>query len=301
MEADRFQFAPCSQDNAPSTKFNPRHYVVPPRLKRPCYAPTFQGSSTLYCIIFAILGVVLLAGLLLLLILTLGSDGIMCMIRQLLFRMQYCRVGNSDSGIDLADPYQQHVHRYRGLYGKDAAWEQWMLDNRNRYEAVFRNAMARPQSIVIAFRYDSLPIAYNPAWASEAEHMLALDTLNELTYPGYDFAFSFNGDPATSFATAIAGIPTNSSQAVGSTVYLYYEGIFTHEFAHVLGVLHHYDSVATIGNGEHMPPGETKCLMDRNSSQFCSACRTALDLALNVDNGPAISGALQNINMRYPY
>lgn len=306
MDQDRFSAAPCVLDapegeGGKSYVGRPLAHEAPPRLRHSCYAPTFEGRSALACFFFAILTVVYLFVLYLLLILTLGSDAIQCEIRKALFRVQHCRTGNSDPGIDLGDPYQQHVHRYRNLYGKDAVWEQWMLDNRNRYEHVFRKATARPSALVVAFRYDSTPIAYSPPWASESEHMQALKVFSDLTYPGYNFSFVFNGDPVSSYANAIAGIPTNLSNASGKNVYLYYETIWGHEFAHVMGVAHHYDSVGTIGAGLHMPPGETKCIMDRTISQFCSACRAALDLPLNVDNAAGISAAAANISSRYPY
>ncbi len=82
--------------------------------------------------------------------------------------------------------------------------------------------------------------------------------------------------------------------------HLYFETIFNHEFAHVMQVRHHYDSTAEIGNGNHMPPGETQCIMDRNSSQFCSACRTALSIPLDIDNDATINAASAEIRDRYP-
>jgi hypothetical protein len=41
--------------------------------------------------------------------------------------------------------------------------------------------------------------------------------------------------------------------------------------------------------------------MDRNSNQWCSACRTALHLPLDVDNDAEISDAGLNLLLRYPY
>ena len=73
---------------------------------------------------------------------------------------------------------------------------------------------------------------------------------------------------------------------------------FNHEFAHVMGILHHYDNNDQVGDGNHMPPEEFGCLMDRNQSQFCSACRTALHIPLDVDNGAALDLALDEIVVR---
>ena len=267
-----------------------------------CYAPVFKGASAFVCFLRAIFYTTLLIVILILLAFSLGqSETLLCRFRQISFRMQRCRKGNSDPGINLADPYQQQVHAYRQQYGKSSQWEDWMMQNRNRYENAYNIVRARPATISIAFRYDSTPIAYNPAWTSESEHMTALKTLTEGAYPTYVFNFLFNGDTNASYANAVAGIPTNSSYASGKNMYLYYETIINHEFGHVMGILHHYDTVAEVAQGDHMPPGDSRCIMDRNDSQFCSACRTALNLPLDVDNSAVISAASTNIFSRYPY
>jgi hypothetical protein len=201
----------------------------------------------------------------------------------------------------VTDPYTVQLRSFRTRYGKDARWEDWMIMNRARYESAFLGAKAAPCTLLIAFRYDTDPIGYSPAWTSEAQHMEALARLAELAYPGYDFRFIFNGDTTTSYANVIAGIPTNSSHASGNNVYLYYEAIFDHEFAHVMQIPHHYETAEEAGAGRHMPPGESMCLMDRNSDQFCSACRTALNIPLDVDNSTAIDAAVSEIARRYPY
>ena len=266
-----------------------------------CYAPVFEGSSALNCFLSAIANLFVLIVLIILLILTFGSSGILCRIRQIQFRMRHCRQGNSDPTIPLADPYAEHVRHFRSLYGKDEAWEQWMLDNRSRYEPVFDRARIKPATLMIAFRYDTVPIAYDPPWTNETEHMNALETYAELTFAGYDFEFILDGDTTTSYANVIAGIPTNSSHAFGKDVFLYYEAIFGHEFGHIMGVQHHYDTLDAIGTGQHMPPGEVGCLMDRNRNQYCSACRTALFIPLNVNNDAAITAASSVIHSRYPF
>ena len=199
------------------------------------------------------------------------------------------------------DAYRCHVHHYKQTYGKSAAWEQWMLDNRSRYETVFTHASAAPAVINLAFRYDTTPIAYHPPWTDEAQHMTALKTLAEASYPGYHFVFQFGGDPVASYANVIAGIPSNASHASGKEVYVYYETIFAHEFGHIMGVQHHYDTLPQIGAGNHFPPGEVGCLMDRNSNQYCSACRTALRIPLDANTDAAIGAAVSDIFHRYPY
>jgi hypothetical protein len=203
--------------------------------------------------------------------------------------------------VDITDPYEVQVKSFKTRYGKSAEWERWMIDNRGRYELAFRRAIEAPPTLNIAFRYDTRPIAYNPPWTSEAQHMAALEAMAEACYAGYDFRFIYGGDTISSYANAIAGIPTNSSHASGKNVYLYYETIFNHEFAHVMGISHHYDTIEEMGRGRHMPPEESMCLMDRRGNQFCSACRTALNIPLDVNNEETIDRAMNEIIRRYPY
>jgi hypothetical protein len=219
-----------------------------------------------------------------------------------MIRQFYCRFWEFLRSIRaLFARYEDRVSTFKTRYAKSNEWEAWMLDNRSRYELAFRKAEAAPGVLGIAFRYYANPIAYNPPWSSEAQHMTALETFAEATYAGYDFRFIFHGDTVCSYANVIAGIPTNDSQAFGKDIYLYYEAIFHHEFAHVMGLPHHYDREGEYGRGSHMPPGESYCLMDRSSPQLCSACRTALGIPLDIDNELAINAAWLEIARRYPY
>ncbi|MEM2100566.1 MAG: hypothetical protein QXP45_04455 [Thermoproteota archaeon] len=202
--------------------------------------------------------------------------------------------------LSITDPYEVQVRSFKICYGKSDEWERWMLDNRSRYETAFRTAIEAPSTLRISFRYETHPIAYNPPWSSEDEHMRALEAMAELCYAGYDFRFIFGGDTASSYINVIAGISSITSHASGKDVYLYYETIFIHEFAHLMNILHHYEG-EEYGTGLHMPPGEVRCLMDRTTNQFCSACRTALNIPLNVDNEEAIERAVNEILRRYPY
>jgi hypothetical protein len=216
-------------------------------------------------------------------------------------QISYRAMFNAHCIYENIDLYKRHVSTYREQYAKSAEWEHWMIENRDRYENAFNNALTKPASLDIAFRYDSAPLAYNPPWANEAEHMAALEAFAEGAYPGYDFRFIFNGDTNTSYANVIAGIPTNASHTSGKNMYLYYETIFNHEFGHVMGISHHYSGIDDIGHGNHMPPGESGCIMDRNSNQYCSACRTALQIPLDINNDTVISTASEVILSRYPY
>ena len=198
----------------------------------------------------------------------------------------------------VTDPYEVQVRSFAARYAKDSAWISWMLANASRYAAVFQAAHSVPCPLPISVTYQN-PVAYNPPWTSEAEHMTALDQMADPAYPGYQFDFRFGPDPSA-YAHATLGIPTNNSYQSGNNIYLYYETIFPHEFGHVLRLMHHYDTVDAIGAGQHFPPGESGCTMDRTTNQFCSACRTALNIPLDVDDGAAISAASQAILSRYP-
>jgi len=238
---------------------------------QPCYAPVFSGSSAFVCLFKIFYYTVLLVFFIIAFGLLGKRESVLCAFRRISFRIRNCRKGNSDPSINLTpDPYANHVRTNKTQFGKDDTWEQWMLDNRNRYEIVFIKASQKPAVLDIAFRYDTSPIAYSPPWANETEHMGALEAFAEPAYAGSNFNFIFNGDTSASYANLIAGIPTNSSHATGKDVYLYFETIFNHEFAHVMGVMHHYDTNAQTGTGQHMPPGETQCIMDRNISKRLS-------------------------------
>lgn len=270
-------------------------------MSEPCYAPTFEGSSFFHCLAIRITYAMQLLITIVQLVVTLNTETFGCKYKQLRFRMDHCRAGNSDPGINLnADEYERHVHSYRIQFGKNTEWEQWMLDNRDRFIYAFNKAKDKPETLDISFRYETVPIAYDPPWTDEAEHMAVLEGLAEACYAGYDFKFVFNGDPGTTYSNAVAGISSTTSCASGNTVYLYFESIFNHEFGHIMGLPHHYDSNDQVGSAMHMPPGETKCLLDRSINQFCSACRTALFIPLDVDNSAEIQTIVENINSRYP-
>lgn len=207
--------------------------------------------------------------------------------------------------------YERRVDQFKNRYGKSAEWQGWMLDNRDRYGGAFIRSVEAPSRLDIAFRYDSEPLAYDPPWANETEHMNALQALAEPLYVGYDLNFIFNGDTDSSYANVIAGIPATDtfpdgtpyaiSHASGKNMYFWYETIFNHEFGHIMGLSHHYDSIDEAGMGRHMPPGESRCEMDKTGPLLCSACRTALNIPLDVDNADMIREAVTEIRRRYPY
>jgi hypothetical protein len=197
----------------------------------------------------------------------------------------------------VTDPYEVQVRSYAKRWSKAPDWIAFMLANRARYQAAFDAAHALPCPVKIAASYES-PLVYTPPWAGENEHMAALAAMTEGGYPGYHVKFSL--DPAGAYTHAFLGHVDPTSFAGADGVHLHWETIFLHEFGHILHLLHHYDSEATVGEHQHMPPGELHCTMDRTGNQFCSACRTALNLPLDVDNGAAIDSVTLNIITRYP-
>ena len=198
----------------------------------------------------------------------------------------------------VADKYEVQVQAVRKRYGKGIEWENWMIANRDRYAPVFAAAHALPCPISIDVRYET-PLAYNPPWTSEAEHMTALNRMGDVMFPGYRFDFRLGRDTPGAYAQAVLGYP-GTSNAPGRMLYLHYETIFGHEFGHTMQVLHHHDTDEAMGTGQHFPPGERGCTMDRNESQYCSACRAALNVQLDVDNWAAIDSAIGVILDRYP-
>jgi hypothetical protein len=207
--------------------------------------------------------------------------------------------GGSSSGVSAA--FAARIADYKAAYGKSDEWEDWMVANGARYQAAFNTSSAAPATITISFRYETGPIGYNPAWNDETEHMNVFNTMAEGAYPGYTFNFVYEGDTNTSYANIIAGTAGTTSYASGKNVYLYYETIFNHEFGHTMNLPHHYDTAGDMGLGLHMPPGDTKCILDRTSTMFCSACRTALGIPLDVTDTTDMDIAMNDIIDRYPY
>lgn len=195
-----------------------------------------------------------------------------------------------------AKDYETQVTNYRKQYGKSKAWADWMIAHKWRYEAVFKAAKSQPSVVTISFRYDTVPRVYDPAWASEDEHMAALEKFMSDAFYGYNIKMVFNGNTSASYANIIANIPTNDSYAWGKNMYLYYETILNHEFGHIMKVDHHYDWT---GYDLYMPPGETECIMNRSSSLYCSACRTALGIPLDHNSSANTDAALHDILDRY--
>ena len=209
-------------------------------------------------------------------------------------------VGPTDEDI-LAD-YDAEVRTYQEEVGMPGEWRFWMLERKDRWSNSYIRGR-RDHEAHVYVRYER-EIAYDPPWSSEEEHYAALEQLAELQYPGWDFTFSVYEDGVEdnlerNDVVAVLG-HSGDSNASGRTIYLLWEGIFSHEFGHTLGLRHHYCGGAGADYcPDAYPPGENKCTMDRNSSSFGP---TEIFLLQLTGERPEdeINAAWSNINSRYP-
>jgi hypothetical protein len=198
--------------------------------------------------------------------------------------------------------YDEQVEVIKSRYGKTSEWRNWMKssDIRARYQPAWDRCRSVPTTLKIAFRYGGAPLAYDPPWESEHQHMNVFDQMATLSFPSLNFEFLFGVDSTTTDMLVEVGGIGMTSHAGGNYAYLYYETIFGHEFGHVLNIAHHYPG-ADITTRIYMPPGEDYCVMARNSNQYCSGCRAAMHLDLNADTGTELSTVSGDILSRYPY
>lgn len=135
---------------------------------RPCHAPVFRPSSALDCTLNFIPLILLLAFLLFLLVLTFGSEAVMCMIRRTRFRMQHCREGNDGHNIDIGftlDRWIRETPRIRDaiIWRPDATraltYRDWTRADKNRLADVYerlrdgRSAGLSDTPSITGFRY----------------------------------------------------------------------------------------------------------------------------------------------------
>ena len=157
-----------------------------------------------------------------------------------------------------------------------------MIANKPRFKATFDASRAKPATLRINFEYEQAPFV---RWADEEEHMDAFERYAENIFPGYNFDFVFQGSRSSSYAYILADPVMPWSYSINQEIGLIAEGIFNHEFGHTMKLQHHY--INDLSEQIYMPPGETKCIQARNSYMYCSACRTALGIPLDIDNASA--------------
>lgn len=205
--------------------------------------------------------------------------------------------------VDPPDPKEEVWRGYDAAlwdFAKDdrlsGDWWQWMRVHKDAYKEAYVRART-DRRIRFEVSYDR-PIAYDPPWADEDEHMRALERMAELAYPGWDFSFSLD-DPQAEFF-AVIGYSGPASFADGETVYLIWEGIFLHEFAHTLGIGHHYCSATDLSAPcPDRPPGEGRCIMDRNAATWGPTEQFVLNLGQQ-RHDDEVEEAISEINGRYP-
>ena len=191
-------------------------------------------------------------------------------------------------------------------------WWAWMLPNSTCADptqppslacpyAWYQNAYVRARRADPAFRrlrievgYET-PIAYDPPWSNEEEHLQAIKLMAELSFPGWEFILSFD-DPRAEFRVILGH--ASGSFVDHETIYLAQESVFSHEFGHLLGLSHHY-CVAGDDCKRNHPPGEGPCIMSRESLSWGPTEQFLLQLGpYRFDD--EIAAAADEIMRRYP-
>lgn len=182
--------------------------------------------------------------------------------------------------------------------GLSEDWKSWMLTRQSTHSPAYSKGRG-DKTVRVNVIYDE-EINYDPAWESEDEHMQALEKMAELQFPGWDFTFRLNDSSAD--VTAVLGYTGSTSFAdtANQKIYLTYETIFAHEYAHTLGIGHHYcDNPSDTANCGSLPEGEGDCIMNRDSVSWGYAEQFLFDLT-GERNDDQINEVLEDILNRYP-
>lgn len=190
--------------------------------------------------------------------------------------------------------FDEAVHAFESANALPSDWSDWILARRLTYATAYNRGLNNP-TIRVEVSYDR-EIVYDPPWDSEAEHFAALKRLAELTFTGWTFSFSDNDPGADVFA--VLGHTGDTSYAQGDTIHLVWEGIFSHEISHTLGIQHHYCGDDIYTTCSETPPGEGTCIMSRDSSTWGPTEQFLLSLS-GVRNDAEIEAAIEDINGRY--
>lgn len=198
--------------------------------------------------------------------------------------------------------YTRAMKEYQKEFSLSEEWTSWMIDHYDRYCRAFNiGNFYREQyqnTIFLSLNYyHDVSVPYTESYPEE-EHEKDFERLIELTFPGYSVVAEFGREPEKSHGIVYLNAPGSSANR--RQINLHYETIIGHEFGHFLGLSHHYDTIEEINQGKNMPPGEEKCVMDRNSSQYGSSDRAALNINLEIDNGKEIHELVTKILNKYP-
>jgi hypothetical protein len=178
-----------------------------------------------------------------------------------------------------------------------------MLDRASLFDKAYIRART-DRRIRVEVRYANA-IPYDPPWTDENEHLAALERDAELTYVGWDFSFSFHDPDAEFFAvlghrtSLMWGDGVSYADAETNTVYLVWETIFSHEFAHLLGVWHHYCEDDLTGPCADRPPGEGRCIMSRDARTWGPTEQLVLGLGQQRHDA-ALEEVALDMSERYP-
>lgn len=196
----------------------------------------------------------------------------------------------------LLSHFEEEAEAYRASHGLSAHWKVWVVDRKERYADAYVRARTNPHVQVLVAYETHVP--YSPSWTNEEEHMAALRHLVEQEYTGWSFTFATSMENPE--ITAVLGATRGASEYVAreEAVYLIYETIFSHEFAHSLGIAHHYCNGPEDTCGE-LPPDEGPCIMSRNGYGWGHSERFVLNLAGAPDTD-AIHEVIKEISHRYP-
>lgn len=199
-----------------------------------------------------------------------------------------------DPGYEIWRGYPDAVWDFAMDNGLSGDWWDWMLVHKDAFRTAYVRART-DRRIRVEVSYERA-IAYDPPWASEDEHMQALERMAELAYPGWDFSFSLD-DPQAEFRVILGHAGT--SYADGHDVYLVWEGIFMHEFAHAIGLWHHYCGDDITHACWATPPGEGRCIMSRSAATWGPTEQFVLNLGQQRYDD-LVDAAISDINRRYP-
>jgi len=198
--------------------------------------------------------------------------------------------------------YQNEVNLYSERWDLPKGWSKWMLEE--GYERLcntFNITKFYDEHVTLGV-YDNDLSIYKDQSKSGQDYAGLLEKLLELSHPGWEWKLTYLGVYEGKLTVSIDDydgfvlLGSESSHANSKAIQVHHPGAIVHEAGHFLGLHHHYKKIEDVGLGHNMPPGEEKCIMDRNSQQWGSSERFALDLRMDVNNYEEINLVLEKVN-----